>query len=102
VSLGGGRRRARPSASAAALGIAAAAGIGADLVGIDLLPAGDSWTVIELNGAVDFDLSYSPPGRNVLRDTVLRLGLLPERVAGADPGRAGGVPERERTVHSAA
>jgi RimK family alpha-L-glutamate ligase len=98
VSLGGRRRTARPSASAAALGIAAAAAIGADLVGIDLLPAGQSYTVIELNGAVDFDRSYSLPGRDVLRDTVCGLGLLPE----ADPVAAGGVSKGERTVHSAA
>ena len=98
VSLGGSRRTARPSASAAALGIAAAAAIGADLVGIDLLPAGESYTVIELNGAVDFDRSYSLPGRDVLRDTVRGLGLLPE----AQHVAAGGVPKGERTVHSAA
>jgi glutamate carboxypeptidase len=77
VSLGGSRRRARPSAAAAALGIAAAAAIGADLVGVDLLPAGDSYTVIELNGAVDFDGAYSLPGGDVLRDTARALGLLP-------------------------
>ena len=101
VSLGGSRRRARPSASAAALGIAAAAAIGADLVGIDLLPPGDSYTVIELNGAVDFDRSYSPPGGDVLRDAIAGLGLLPEH--GVEPGRTPeGVPEGERTVHSAA
>jgi glutamate carboxypeptidase len=95
VSLGGSRRSARPSAAAAALGIAAAAAIGADLVGIDLLPTGDGYTVIELNGAVDFDASYSLPGRDVLRDAGRRLDLLPKPAGGV-------VPRRERTVHSAA
>jgi glutamate carboxypeptidase len=98
VSLGGSRRSARPSANAAALGIAAAAAIGADLVGIDLLPAGDSYTVIELNGAVDFDLSYSLPGRDVLRDAARSLGLLPEE---GYPG-AEIVSKGERMVNSLA
>ncbi len=77
ISLGGTTRRARPSEAACALGIAAAAAIGADLVGIDLLPAGDGYSVVELNGAVDFNASYSLPGRDVFRDAADALGLLP-------------------------
>lgn len=76
VSLGGSRRKARPTAAASALGIAAAAAIGADLVGVDLLPAGDGFMVIELNGAVDFDERYSLAGQNVMRETAVALGLL--------------------------
>ncbi len=76
-SLGGSRRRARPTAAACALGIAAAAAIGADLVGIDLIPAGDGYTVIELNGAVDFDDLYSQAGQDVRREAAVALGLLP-------------------------
>ena len=106
VSLGGSRRRARPSASAAALGIAAAAAIGADLVGIDLLPAGDSYTVIEINGAVDFDLSYSLAGRNALCDTAQALHLLPGPAVGATPAAGpvapGTAPDGGRAVVSAA
>ena len=79
VSLGGSRRKARPAAAAVALGIAAAAAIGADLVGVDLLPAGDGYTVIELNGAVDFDGLYSLAGQDVLREAAVALGLLPAR-----------------------
>lgn len=79
VSLGGSRRKARPAAAACALGIAAAAAIGADLVGVDLLPAGDGYTVIELNGAVDFDGLYSLAGQDVLREAAVALGLLPAR-----------------------
>ena len=83
VSLGGTRRRARPAAAACALGIAAAAAINADLVGIDLLPTGEGYSVIEFNGAVDFDASYALSGRDVFRDAADALGLLP-----ADAGLA--------------
>ena len=63
--------------------IAAAAAINADLVGIDLLPTGNGYTVIELNGAVDFDASYALPGSDIFRDAADALGLLP-----ADTGLA--------------
>jgi hypothetical protein len=33
--------------------------------------------VIELNGAVDFDTSYSLPGRELFHDAARALGLLP-------------------------
>jgi glutamate carboxypeptidase len=79
ASLGGSRRKARPAAAASALGIAAAAAIGADLVGVDLLPAGDGYTVIELNGAVDFDGLYSLAGQDVLREAAVALGFLRAR-----------------------
>jgi [lysine-biosynthesis-protein LysW]--L-2-aminoadipate ligase len=59
VSLGGTRRKVEPSAAACRLAVAAAAAVGADLVGVDLLPrAGGSHSVIELNGAVDFTEHY--------------------------------------------
>ena len=54
----------------------AAAVIDADLVGADLLPVGlDRWVVIELNGAVDFDASYSFPGDDVYAAAADALGL---------------------------
>ena len=80
ISLGGTRRKARPSAAACALGIAAAAAVHADLVGIDLLPAGDGYTVIELNGAADFDIDYSLSGHDVFREAAVALDLLPARL----------------------
>jgi [lysine-biosynthesis-protein LysW]--L-2-aminoadipate ligase len=63
VSLGATRRPALPDAGAAELAIAAAAAVGADLVGVDLLPvAAGRYCVVELNGAVDFDEDYCQDG----------------------------------------
>ncbi len=75
VSLGARRRPIVPPPAACALAIAAAAAAHADLVGVDLLPAGDGFTVIELNGAVEFNTAYSLPGRDVFRETAEALGL---------------------------
>lgn len=50
--------------------------LGADLVGVDLLPDGNGFTVIELNGAVDFDdPEYSMPGDNVYAAVAEALNL---------------------------
>ena len=59
VALGAVRRKTVPPPAAAALAVAAAAAIGGDLVGIDLLPVDDGWTVLEVNGAVDFTPAYA-------------------------------------------
>jgi RimK family alpha-L-glutamate ligase len=60
VALGGWRRRTDPPVEARALAIEAAAAIGGDLIGVDLLPDDHGgWTVLELNGAVDFTAEYS-------------------------------------------
>jgi hypothetical protein len=49
-----------PPADACELALAAADAVGGDLVGVDLLPAGvGTWTVIEVNGAVDFTGAYA-------------------------------------------
>jgi glutathione synthase/RimK-type ligase-like ATP-grasp enzyme len=61
VALGGTRTAVDPPADAAALAVAAAQAAGADLVGVDLLPTPDGgWTIVELNGAVDFTEDYAP------------------------------------------
>lgn len=64
VALGARRQPVRrPPAEACAIAVAAAAAAGADLVGVDLLPCPDGgWTVIELNGAVEFNDLYDPDG----------------------------------------
>ena len=59
VALGAVRRPAVPPDAAATLAVAAAAAVGGDLVGIDLLPVDDGWTVLEVNGAVDFTHAYA-------------------------------------------
>jgi [lysine-biosynthesis-protein LysW]--L-2-aminoadipate ligase len=75
VSLGGSRRSTAPPARARALAVAAATAIRADLVGVDLLPYAGAFVVIELNGAVDFDIGYGLPGHNVYADAAYALGL---------------------------
>lgn len=74
IALGGSRRRSNPPPDACALAIEAAAAIGCDLVGVDLLPdaAGD-WVVLELNGAVDFTTEYSLNGGDVFTDIAQML-----------------------------
>jgi glutamate carboxypeptidase len=75
ISLGGSRRPCVPSAAATALAEAAAAAVGGDLVGIDLLPTDDGYVVLEVNAAVEFDATYSTPGSDVYTDTALAVGL---------------------------
>ncbi len=60
VALGARRVPIEPSRDAAELALAAAEALGADLVGVDLLPDRGGWTILELNGAVDFALDYRP------------------------------------------
>ena len=63
VALGAERQHADPPRAAIELALGAAAAVGADLVGVDLLPiVDDGWAVIELNGAVEFNDEYSLGG----------------------------------------
>jgi RimK family alpha-L-glutamate ligase len=64
IALGGVRRSVPdPPREACELALAAARAAGAALVGVDLVPDGDGgWTVIELNGAVEFTGEYQPAG----------------------------------------
>jgi RimK family alpha-L-glutamate ligase len=60
VALGARREPIVPPPEACAIAIDAAAAIGGDLVGVDLLPADvGTWVVLEVNGAVDFTSAYS-------------------------------------------
>jgi [lysine-biosynthesis-protein LysW]--L-2-aminoadipate ligase len=76
ISRGGTLRRAVVPADARALAVAAAAAVGADLVGVDLLPVGSGGhVVLELNGAVDFDERYRLDGRDPYEAAARVLGL---------------------------
>jgi RimK family alpha-L-glutamate ligase len=59
IALGGRREGVDPPAAAQVLALAGATVAKADLVGVDLLPTDDGWTILELNGAVDFTVDYS-------------------------------------------
>lgn len=74
VALGGWRRSTDPPAGARELAVEAAAAIGGDLVGVDLLPNGEGgWVVLELNGAVDFTSEYSLDGVDVFEGVARAL-----------------------------
>ena len=71
VALGGERLPLRPPTAACDLAVQAAEAIGADLVGVDLLPDGHGgYVVLELNGAADFTDDYSLDGTNVFERAV--------------------------------
>lgn len=60
IALGGHRERVLPPLAACELALAAARAVEADLVGVDLLPTREGgWIVLELNGAVEFNETYS-------------------------------------------
>jgi RimK family alpha-L-glutamate ligase len=73
VALGGTRLPVVPSFEARRLAVAAAAAVGADLVGVDLLPTPSGYVVLELNGCVEFTDDYSLPAGDVFVDAVERL-----------------------------
>ena len=64
IALGGVRRPVPdPPLEACEVALTAARAAGAALVGVDLVPDVDgNWTVIELNGAVEFTNEYQPTG----------------------------------------
>ena len=75
-ALGARALQAQPTAHEGALAIEAARVIGADLLGVDLLPLpDDGYVVMELNGAVDFDDEESLPGRSIYVDSADALAL---------------------------
>jgi glutathione synthase/RimK-type ligase-like ATP-grasp enzyme len=75
--------RPNPPPEAVAVAVAAARAVGADLAGVDLIPTGDGYIVLEINGAVDFTDDYSLPGSNVFELAAARLAeaaeLAPQR-----------------------
>ena len=74
VALGATRIPVVPPPDACSLAVSAAAAIGADLVGVDLLPT-SSWdfVVLELNGAVDFTSDYHCSDGDIFDAVVQRL-----------------------------
>jgi len=58
---------------AGTLALAAAAAIGGDLVGVDLLPTRAAFAISEINGAVDFGPSYALDFDDVYTYAVLEL-----------------------------
>jgi len=73
IALGGTRVPALPSMQAMVLAMGAAAAIGGDLVGVDLLPTPEGLAVVEINGCVDFTPEYAAPGRDIYADAVRQL-----------------------------
>ena len=79
VSLGGTSYPIRLDEEASELARTAAAAVGADLVGVDLLPLPDgSYLVLELNGATEFDPTYVQSG-NVYEAVGHALSVLDPR-----------------------
>ena len=72
VALGARRERAAAPPVAIRMALDAARAVDATLVGVDLLPTEDGWTIIELNGAVEFNGEYRPQG-DVFREAALEL-----------------------------
>jgi len=86
ISLGGVRRPvADLPTDACTFALAAARASGAALVGVDLLPTREgSWTVVELNGAVEFSPEYDLSGDVFDAVTRVLTELALDRVAGGE------------------
>jgi glutathione synthase/RimK-type ligase-like ATP-grasp enzyme len=105
IALGGSRMAAVPPPHACLIALGAAAALGADFVGVDLLPSADGgWVVLELNGAVDFTPEYSLSGESVFERVVQAL----VRSAFGDTGvslghisKVAGGPRRATAIASA-
>ena len=85
ISLGGSLREAGPSPEGFALAIAAAAAVGADVLGVDLVTTPRGLTVLEVNGAVDFDGRYSLRGSDVYAAIAEALQVGPGPLAAVEP-----------------
>ena len=73
VALGARRIPAVPSLQARALALAAAEVVGTDLVGVDLLPVGDDFVIVEVNGCVDLTEDYALGQTSVFMEIARRL-----------------------------
>ena len=84
VALGARREPAVAPPVAIRMALDAARAVDATLVGVDLLPTEDGWTIVELNGAVEFTADYRPGG-DVFHEAALEIGLA-ARAAVSDAG----------------
>ena len=83
VALGARREPVNPPDEARVIALGAAAAVGGDLVGIDLLPSDlGTWVVLEVNGAVDFNGTYAL-GDDVFAEAREALG--PQVLVGVEP-----------------
>jgi [lysine-biosynthesis-protein LysW]--L-2-aminoadipate ligase len=73
VALGARVESTEPPPLACALALSAAAALGADLVGVDLLPTDTGFLVVEVNGAVDFRPQYALGPGDVFESAVAQL-----------------------------
>jgi RimK family alpha-L-glutamate ligase len=73
VSLGGHSEAAYAPPLAQSLALSAAAAIGGDLIGVDLLPTRNGYVIVELNGAVDFKSWYARGLESVYTEAVRSL-----------------------------
>ena len=75
VTLGGRVVEAELPPDTAELAVDAARALGIDFAGVDLLPVAGGWTILELNGAVDFDTRYSLAGIDPFAAILEGLGI---------------------------
>jgi len=82
VTLGARREPIQPTPEACEVAIRAAAAVDGALVGVDLIPADvGTWVVLEVNGAVDFNATYTL-GEDVFADATAALrGVVVEPAA---------------------
>ncbi len=88
VALGARRVAVTPPPVAIGLALAATRAVGTALAGVDLLPTGDGFAVLEVNGAVEFTNDYRPDG-DAFYEAALEIGLAarnadPEACPGRD------------------
>jgi RimK family alpha-L-glutamate ligase len=102
IALGGSRTAADPPPQARLIALGAAAALGADFVGVDLLPdRNGGWVVLELNGAVDFTTAYSLGGESVFGRVIQKLTRSIRGKTEVGPVRVSelsGAPSREPTI----
>jgi RimK family alpha-L-glutamate ligase len=92
VALGGRRTAVDPPPLACLIALGAAAALGTDLAGVDLLPDGaGGWVVLELNGAVEFTSQYSLSREDVFERSVRALARSVGSDAESGPRRVGEV-----------